>query len=118
MAITLRRNKGFALTFDEMDDNFVTLANGSLGLTIANTAPLSPIDGQMWLDTGITQRTFAWSEDAGGVWIDISPSNKTTVSGTEPVIKNIGDAWFDTSAGGVGSLVIWNGTSWVEVIGS
>lgn len=117
MALTLRRNKGFALTFDELDDNFLTLSNGSLGLTISNTAPLEPINGQMWLDTGITQRTFAWYDEVGA-WIDISPSNKTTVSETEPSIKNTGDAWFDTSAGGVGSLVIWNGTSWVEVIGS
>lgn len=117
MAIILRRDKGFALTFDELDDNFAQLSGGS-SLIIANTAPLEPSDGQMWLDTGITQRTFAWSVEAGGVWLDISPSNKTTISETEPLVKNIGDGWFDTSAGGVGSLVLWNGTSWVEVIGT
>jgi len=117
MAIILRRDKGFALTFDELDDNFAELSGGS-GLIIANTAPLEPSDGQMWLDTGITQRTFAWSVEAGGVWLDISPSNKTTISETEPLVKNIGDGWFDTSAGGVGSLVLWNGASWVEVIGT
>ncbi len=116
MALTLRRNKGFALTFDEMDDNFLHLS-GFAGLTIANTAPLEPVNGQMWLDTGITQRTFAWYEEEDA-WVDVSPSNKTTVSTTQPEVRLIGDGWFDTSPGASGSLLIWNGNAWVEVIGA
>lgn len=72
--ITLRRNKGFALTFDEMDDNF------------------SLLSGQ------------------------ISGLNKTSVSETEPVNPNTGDFWFNTSViFGSGSLLLWNGSSWVQV---
>lgn len=72
--ITLRRNKGFALTFDEMDDNF------------------SLLSGQ------------------------ISGLNKTTVSEIEPVNPNTGDFWFNTSViFGSGSLLLWNGSSWVQV---
>jgi len=117
--ITLRRNKGFALTFDELDDNFAALSGGllSLGLTISDTAPANPTDGELWLDTGITNRTFTWYANISA-WVDISPGNKTTVSGTEPATKNTGDAWFDTSSGGIGSLVIWNGNAWLEVIGA
>lgn len=117
MAITLRREKGFALTYDEMDDNFAILAGDRLAITIANTAPLEPVNGELWLDTGATNRTFAWHDEIDA-WVDISPGNKTTVSETEPVYKNAGDGWFDTSGGGVGSLVIWNGSAWVQVIGS
>lgn len=72
--ITLRRDKGFALTFDEMDDNF------------------SILSGQ------------------------VDALNKTTVSETEPTSKNIGDFWFNTSPTfGTGSLLLWNGTSWIQV---
>jgi hypothetical protein len=74
--LTLRRDKGFALTFDEMDDNFALLS------------------GQI--------------EDAAG----------TTVSDVEPVDPQVGDMWFNTSpAFGTGTLLLWVGTAWIQVIG-
>jgi hypothetical protein len=74
--LTLRRDKGFALTFDEMDDNFALLS------------------GQI--------------EDAAG----------TTVSDVEPVDPQVGDMWFNTSpVFGTGTLLLWVGTSWIQVIG-
>jgi hypothetical protein len=74
--LTLRRDKGFALTFDEMDDNFALLS------------------GQI--------------EDASG----------TTVSDVEPIDPQVGDMWFNTSpVFGTGTLLLWVGTSWIQVIG-
>jgi hypothetical protein len=74
--LTLRRDKGFALTFDEMDDNFALLS------------------GQI--------------EDAAG----------TTVSDVEPIDPQVGDMWFNTSpVFGTGTLLLWVGTSWIQVIG-
>tara|TARA_B110000977_G_C11084188_1_gene493984 strand:- start:3849 stop:4784 length:936 start_codon:yes stop_codon:yes gene_type:complete len=69
-----------------------------------------------------------FTDGSGNVWTYVASSNKfisgsggsgskTTVSGTAPATKNVGDAWFDTSTGGGGSLVIWNGNAWLEVIG-
>ena len=73
--ITLRRDKGFALTFDEMDDNFALLS------------------GQ------------------------ISDITAVTVSDIEPLNPITGDMWFNTSPiFGTGSLLLWNGTSWIQVV--
>ena len=74
--ITLRRDKGFALTFDEMDDNFALLSGQIQGVAA------------------------------------------TTVSDVEPVSPQLGEMWFNTSpAFGTGSLLLWVGTSWVQVVG-
>lgn len=74
--LTLRRDKGFALTFNEMDDNFALLS------------------GQI--------------ADAAG----------TTVSDVEPVNPQTGDMWFNTSpVFGTGTLLLWVGTAWIQVIG-
>lgn len=74
--ITLRRDKGFALTFDEMDDNFALLSGQLQGIAA------------------------------------------TTVSDVEPINPRLGEMWFNTSPiFGTGSLLIWNGTAWIQVDG-
>jgi len=67
-------------------------------------------NGNVWTYVASSNKFISGSSSGGG--------SKTTVSETAPATKKTGDAWFDTSSGGSGSLVIWNGNAWLEVIGA
>lgn len=52
--ITLRRDKGLALTFNEMDDNFALLSGqiaGITGVIVSEVEPINPKTGDMWFNT-------------------------------------------------------------------
>ena len=73
-------------------------------------------NGNVWTYVASSNKFISRSSGSGGG--SGGGGSKTTVSETEPATKNIGDAWFDTSSGGSGSLLIWNGNAWLEVIGA
>jgi microcystin-dependent protein len=72
-----------------------------------NTAPLNPVEGQVWFDNspGVTQLKV-WD---GNNWTETGGVKKSAAA---PSYKNIGDLWVDTSNQ---QLKVWTGASWVLV---
>jgi hypothetical protein len=44
------------------------------GVTISDTAPLTPTEGSLWYDSLTTYRTYVWST-VSSAWIDVAPTN-------------------------------------------
>jgi len=70
-----------------------------------NTAPLRPIAGQLWFDTG---SSVLKSYD-GTKWIEVGAS---AMSATPPVDPQLGGFWFKTPSN---TLHVWDGTQWVFI---
>jgi hypothetical protein len=72
--ITLRRDKGFSLTFDEMDDNFALLSGQIQNInatTVSDIEPLNPRTGDLWFNTSPvfgTGTLLLWNETA---WVQV-----------------------------------------------
>jgi hypothetical protein len=83
-----------------LNDNSVRLMENFA----ANTAPSSPLEGQIWYDTSIDR--LKWWE--GSTWKQIQSSE---VSGSNPtsVGRRDGDMWYDTANE---QLYIWNASQW------
>jgi hypothetical protein len=72
--ITLRRNKGLALTFDEMDDNFALLSGQIQGVnrnTVSDVEPTNPSVGDFWFNTSPTFGTGTLLLWGGSAWIQV-----------------------------------------------
>lgn len=72
--ITLRRDKGFALTFDEMDDNFALLSGQIQGITattVSDVEPVNPQTGDMWFNTSPVFGTGSLLLWVGSAWIQV-----------------------------------------------
>lgn len=76
MAVTLRRTKGLALTFDELDDNFLEIDNISTGLQAINQ------DG-LFFKQPSTVISENYTVPEGENWMSIGPlqiANNVTVT--------------------------------------
>ena len=72
--ITLRRNKGSALTFDEMDDNIALLSGQIQGVnrnTVSDVEPTSPSTGDLWFNTSPVFGTGTLLIWGGSAWIEV-----------------------------------------------
>ena len=76
MAVTLRRTKGLALTYDELDDNFFEINNVSTGLQAINQ------DG-LFFKQSSTTISQNYTVPEGENWMSIGPlqiANNTTIT--------------------------------------
>lgn len=72
--ITLRRDKGFALTFDEMDDNFALLSGQISALnktTVSDIEPVNPNTGDFWFNTSAIFGSGSLLLWEGSSWVQV-----------------------------------------------
>jgi hypothetical protein len=137
MTLTLRRNKGSALTYDEMDDNFAYVANNasletvlSIGNTANNNIAISgtlqsanvvttsiTINGDAFFNGAIDERVFTLS---GTTSISLDPSNGTiqvhTLTGATTYTDNLvaGESITLMIDDGAGFTITWPTISWIN----
>lgn len=92
--------KNFSNYGTYLNDNFVhILENGSNA-----TAPLTPLTGQMWWDTGGNLKVYT-----GANWKTLGSITANTSQPSNPVT---GNAWWDSANQ---QFSVWNGSAWTLV---
>lgn len=82
-----------------------------VGVTIADTSPVGPVDGELWYDSLTTFRTYVWS-DVVTAWVDVAPVPAPTIQ----FINDLSDVDTVTNPPIAGSSLLgWNGLNWVPV---
>jgi hypothetical protein len=84
-----------------LDENFIQMLENFSD----NTAPPTPLTGQIWWDSGNSLLKVY----NGTIWKTISAA---TASGTAPTSNVIGDLWYDTTNA---QLKVWTGTAFIVV---
>ena len=84
-----------------LDENFIQMLENFSD----NTAPPTPLTGQIWWDSGNSLLKVY----NGTIWKTISAA---TASGTAPTSNVIGDLWYDTTNQ---QLKVWTGSSFIVV---
>ena len=84
---------------------------GAGGAIISETAPASPVVGQMWFESD-TAQTYVYYDSQ---WIEIGASpGVASVSESAPNSPAIGQFWFDSNAGATN---IYYDSQWIEIGG-
>ena len=104
----------------QFPDNTIqtTASTGGGRITVADTAPTVPTQGDVWYDSATAYRAFVWSSTAQA-WVDLSPAgtapvtNKVTVATVAPTSPATGDIWYDTLTNNRGN--IWSGSAWLSL---
>ena len=87
----------------------------------SNTAPSSPTNGQLWLDTNFTPNILKrWS---GSAWVNATPTSASEVGAetsihkgtTAPVSPAVGQLWLDTTNPNLNDIKRWDGSAWKKV---
>ena len=95
--------------FTNNGSTYVDLGAG--GATISETAPASPVAGQVWFESD-TAQTYVYYDSQ---WIEIGASpGVASVSESAPSSPAIGQLWFDSNAGATN---IYYDSQWIEVGG-
>ena len=103
-------DSGFTIVLEGIDLN--TLIDAGGGLTIMDSAPVDPTEGDMWLSP-LTNDVLIWD---GEYWFDFPAGGAgggggLTISATEPVNPAIGDMWLSPNTG---EVLVWDGTFWFD----
>jgi microcystin-dependent protein len=72
------------------------------------TAPVTPVQGQLWYDNN---NNLLKVYDGAGTW-NPAGAIKKSANNNPPVTANIGDVWVSTDTS---QLYVWSGSSWVLV---
>jgi microcystin-dependent protein len=96
--------------------NVLAVALGLLGTSVGGTTPLSPSNGQLWVDTSSNPPVLkVWN---GATWTVVSfqPSKSviTNPAASAPTSPSLGQLWQDTSQT-PDELKMWDGSNWVRV---
>lgn len=84
---------------------------GAGGATISETAPASPVAGQVWFESD-TAQTYVYYDSQ---WIEIGASpGVASVSESAPSSPALGQFWFDSNAGATN---IYYDSQWIEIGG-
>ena len=84
---------------------------GAGGATISETAPASPVAGQVWFESD-TAQTYVYYDSQ---WIEIGAApGLASVSNSAPSSPAIGQFWFDSDSGATN---IYYDSQWIEVGG-
>ena len=94
----------------------MAVALGLLGTSVGSTAPLTPSNGQLWVDTGTNPPLLkVWN---GATWTILSfqPGSSiiTSPASTAPASPVLGQLWQDISQT-PDQLKMWDGSNWVRV---
>lgn len=87
-----------------------------LGLSVGSTAPSTPYNGQMWVDTSTNPPVVKVWNGVSFTVVSFRPSSSiiTNPSGTAPTVPALGQLWQDTSAS-PDELKMYDGSNWVRV---
>lgn len=95
--------------FTNNGSTYVDLGAG--GATISETAPASPVAGQVWFESD-TAQTYVYYDSQ---WIEIGAApGLASVSNSAPNSPAIGQFWFDSDSGATN---IYYDSQWIEVGG-
>ena len=84
---------------------------GAGGATISETAPASPVAGQVWFESD-TAQTYVYYDSQ---WIEIGASpGVASVSDSAPSSPVIGQFWFDSNSGATN---VYYDSQWIEIGG-
>lgn len=94
----------------------MAVALGLLGTSVGSSAPLSPSNGQLWVDTGTNPPLLkVWN---GATWTILSfqpgASVITSPAASAPSSPALGQLWQDISQT-PDQLKMWDGSNWVRV---
>lgn len=92
------------------------LALTQLGLTVGSTAPTTPYNGQLWIDTGTNPPVVKVWNGVTFTVVSFLPGSSITTnpSGTAPATPILGQLWQDTSQT-PDQLKMYDGANWVRV---
>lgn len=94
--------------FTNDGSTFNELGSGG-GITVSDTAPVSPTAGALWFESD-TAQTFVYYDSS---WIEIGASAMgATVSTVPPVSPIDGQIWFNSDTGGT---YVYYGSAWIEI---
>lgn len=83
-------------------------------VTTSATAPLLPLEGDVWIDTSGNANISKIYDTATTSWLVIDLDN-VSVNTTQPSPRNIGDIWFDNTTPTNITTQIWDGTTWIQI---
>ena len=86
--------------------NFVKLMQNFAG----TEAPNGPLDGQLFYDINLGALRLCQGGEFRKVLACVTATN-----GSTPASNNVGDLWWDTSAGVGGELKLYNGSGWSSI---
>lgn len=95
--------------------NVLAVALGLLGTSVGSTAPSTPTNGQLWVDTSTNPPLVkVWN---GATWTTVSfqQSKITNPGSSAPSSPGIGELWQDQSSSPY-ELKMWDGSSWIAPI--
>ena len=108
---SLYTTKNAALTFSEIDNNFIELDtevhNVIDALPELSATPPVAVDGKIWFDTD-NARTYIFNGNTAS-WEEIGVANDTEISAVSPATPEVGKLWYDTTTN---KLFVWDGTQW------
>ena len=92
------------------------LALTQLGMTVGSTAPASPYNGQLWVDTSTNPPVVKVWNGVTFTVVSFLPGSSisTSPSGTAPTSPILGQLWQDTSQT-PDELKMYDGSNWVRV---
>lgn len=95
--------------------NNLAIALTLLGTSVGPTQPLSPANGQLWVDTSTNPPILKVWNGATFTIVSFQPSKSiiTNPSATAPSSPALGQLWQDTSQT-PDELKMWDGTNWVR----
>lgn len=96
--------------------NVLAVALGLLGTSVGSTQPLSPSNGQLWVDTSTNPPVLKVWNGATFTVVSFQPSKSiiTNPAATAPSSPSLGQLWQDTSQT-PDELKMWDGSNWVRV---
>ena len=96
--------------------NVLAVALGLLGTSVGSTQPLSPSNGQLWVDTSTNPPVLKVWNGATFTVVSFQPSKSiiTNPAATAPSSPALGQLWQDTSQS-PDELKMWDGSNWVRV---
>ena len=117
----LKAGSNITLTYND-SANSLTIAStatgaGNASVTVADTAPASPDQGQFWFDSTSAELNINYEDDDGEQWIAVSsanggPQGTWTISDTAPTSPVTGGIWTDTT---LYKNFYYSGAVWIEI---
>ena len=111
---------GQTLVWDAVNSKFVPGEGGGGGssITVAETAPSFPLDGDMWFNSSTLSLFLAYDDGDSIQWIQVNDAGGAAgnglviISSVAPENPATGDLWYDDAS--TGTLLIYDGSVWVS----
>ena len=122
---------GEVLSWNGSDYDWVAQTGGGGGasVTVSETAPSSPSQGDLWFDPSVLKTFVYYNDGTANQWVQSNPTGSggggggggasVSTSDTAPSSPSDGDLWYNTSTSGL--FVYYqdaDSSQWVEVVGS